>query len=231
MRQNLRIAVWMTIVTTLLLGGIYPLAVTGLAQWLFPAQANGSLLRVDGKVIGSHLIGQSFSSPVYFHSRPSAAGPTGYNPIDSGGSNLGPTNRLLIEKVEKRARKLRAENPGVPIPVDLVTGSASGLDPDISPAAAEFQAPRVARARGVSLARILALVRQHTRGRTFGFLGEPRVNVLDLNLALDRLYGRPSTPATGGAATPVSGPATLSRGAGAAGRRPAARSGSPPTAR
>jgi K+-transporting ATPase ATPase C chain len=231
MRQNLRIAVWMTVVTTALLGGIYPLAVTGLAHWLFPAQANGSLIHVGGKVIGSRLIGQSFSSPAYFHSRPSAAGPQGYDPMDSGGSNLGPTNRRLIESVEKLARKLRAENPGVPIPVDLVTASGSGLDPDISPAAARFQAPRVARARGVSLARILALVREHTRGRTFGFLGEPRVNVLELNLALDRLYGRQAVHAAGGPARPVSARASLSRGARASARRPAARNGSRPMAR
>lgn len=186
--RNLKTAVWVTLVTTILLGIVYPLVVTVLAQVLFPVQANGDLIRLDGKTIGSRLIGQEFPSPAYFHSRPSAAGPHGYDPMDSGGSNLGPTNRRLIGRVEASVKKLRAENPNTPIPVDLVTASGSGLDPDISPAAALFQAPRVARERGVSERKIEALVQEHTKGREFGFLGEPRVNVLELNLALDRRY-------------------------------------------
>ncbi|MDE3137062.1 MAG: potassium-transporting ATPase subunit KdpC [Acidobacteriota bacterium] len=192
MRKNLLIAVWFTLLMTLLYGLIYPLAVTGLAQLMFPRRANGQLIEENGKVIGSRIIGQEFSGPGYFHSRPSAAG-SGYDPLASGGSDLGPTNKTLIERVEAAVKKLRAENPTAPIPVDLVTTSASGLDPDISPAAAAFQAPRVARARGVSEEQVEALVRKHTQGRAFGFLGEPRVNVLELNLDLDRLYGgRPS---------------------------------------
>jgi K+-transporting ATPase ATPase C chain len=186
-KKNLLIAVWFTLVTTLLFGLAYPLAVTGLAQLLFPRRANGQLIEENGKIIGSRIIGQEFSGPGYFHSRPSDAG-SGYDPLSSGGSNLGPTNRALIDRVEAAVKILRAENPSAPIPVDLVTTSASGLDPDISPAAAEFQAPSVARARGVSEQQIEALVRKHTHGRTFGFLGEPRVNVLELNLDLDRLY-------------------------------------------
>jgi len=182
--EHLRIAVLMTIVTTVLLGLAYPLAITGLAQALFPDKANGQLIRKDGRISGSAIIGQPFSGPGYFHSRPSAAG-SGYDATASGGSNLGPTNRALINRVAADVASLSAENPGMPVPIDLVTTSASGLDPDISPAAAEFQAPRVARARGIDEQRVRALIRQHIRGRQWGLLGEPRVNVLELNLALD----------------------------------------------
>jgi|SRR5208283_1834897 len=185
MRKNLLIAVLMTIVTTILLGIIYPLVVTGIAQLIFPHKANGQLISQNGKLIGSHIIGQPFAGPGYFHSRPSAAG-TGYDAANSGGTNLGPTNKTLITRVQQDAEALRAENPGVPVPVDLVTTSASGLDPHISIAAAEFQVPRVARARGISEAQLQHLIAEYTEGRQFGLLGEPRVNVLELNLALDR---------------------------------------------
>jgi K+-transporting ATPase ATPase C chain len=187
MKKNLLIAARMTLVTTVLFGFIYPLAVTGLAQLLFPGKANGELIHKDGKLIGSHLIGQAFTAPGYFHSRPSSAG-TGYDANSSGGSNLGPTNKVLIEKVQAEVARLQAENPGAPVPVDLVTASGSGLDPHITPAAAEFQVPRVARQRGISDADVRALVANHTQSRQFGFLGEPRVNVLELNLALDAAY-------------------------------------------
>jgi potassium-transporting ATPase KdpC subunit len=184
--KNLITAVLMTIVTTVLLGLIYPLAVTGLAQVIFPSQANGSLLRrADGTVIGSRLIGQSFSSPGYFRSRPSAAGPNGYDATASGGSNLGPTNQKLIDRVKGDVEKLQTENPGKRVPIDLVTTSGSGLDPHISPAAAEFQIPRVARERGISEEELRQMVRAHTSTRQFGFLGEPTVNVLELNLYLN----------------------------------------------
>ncbi len=189
MKKNLLISVWMTLVTTVLFGLLYPLAVTGLAQLLFQRQANGQLIERDGKLVGSHLIGQPFSSPWYFHSRPSAAG-TGYDPLNSGGSNLAPTNRLLLERVQADAAKLAEENRGAPIPVDLVTSSGSGLDPDITPAAAEFQVPRVARERRISEAEVRRLVAAHTHGRDFGVLGEPRVNVLELNLDLDAAHPR-----------------------------------------
>jgi K+-transporting ATPase ATPase C chain len=186
MNKNLITAVLMTIVTTVLLGLIYPLVVTGLAQVIFPANANGQLIRgSDGTVIGSRLIGQPFSSPGYFRSRPSAAGPVGYDAGASSGSNLGPTNRKLIDRVKSDVEKLRAENREKPAPVDLVTTSASGLDPHISPAAAEFQVPRVARERGMDETELRNIVAAHTEGRQFGFLGEPRVNVLELNLDLD----------------------------------------------
>jgi len=182
--KNLVTAVLMTIVTTLLLGLAYPLIVTGLAQVIFPDQANGQLIRgADGTIIGSRLIGQSFSSPGYFRSRPSAAG---YDAGASSGSNLGPTNQKLIDRVKADVEKLQAENPGRPVPIDLVTTSASGLDPHISPAAAEFQVPRVARERGMSEDELRQIVAAHTEGRQFGFLGEPRVNVLELNLDLDK---------------------------------------------
>jgi len=184
MKKNLLIAVMMTIVTTLLLGIIYPLVVTGIAQAIFPRKANGQLISQNGKLIGSSIIGQPFVGPRYFHSRPSAAG-TGYEATASGGTNLGPTNKTLIARVDQDSKALQAENPGTPVPVDLVTTSASGLDPHISIAAAEFQIPRVARARGISESQLRELVGAHTEGRQFGFLGEPRVNVLELNLALD----------------------------------------------
>jgi len=192
LRKNLLIAVLMTMVTTILLGVVYPLAVTGLAQALFPDQANGQLIERDGRVIGSRIIGQGFSSPGYFRPRPSAAG-TGYDAANSAGTNLGPTNRKLIDAVKAAVDAAKFDNPdgcGVRgaacgVPVDLVTSSASGLDPHISPAAADFQVPRVARERGVAETEIRRLVDRFSQGRQFGFLGEPVVNVLELNLALD----------------------------------------------
>jgi potassium-transporting ATPase KdpC subunit len=192
MKEQLRTAIRMTLVTTLLLGIVYPLVVTGLAQLLFPRQANGSLITTNGKIVGSSLIGQPFRSAQYFHSRPSAAGPAGYDGTASGGSDLGPTNKALLDRVTASVTELRRENPAAPIPIDLVTMSGSGLDPDISPAAAEFQIPRVARERHMSEDALRKLVEKHTAGRTFGFLGEPRVNVLELNLDLDR--ATPLTP-------------------------------------
>jgi K+-transporting ATPase ATPase C chain len=182
--KNLIVAVLMTIVTTLLLGVAYPLAVTGLAQVLFRDKANGQLLERDGTVVGSRIIGQAFSSPGYFRSRPSAAG-TGYDAANSAGTNLGPTNKKLIDAVKAASDAAKLENPTAPVPIDLVTSSASGLDPHISPAAAAFQVPRVARERGAPEADILKLVEAHSEGRQLGFLGEPVVNVLELNLALD----------------------------------------------
>jgi potassium-transporting ATPase KdpC subunit len=185
--RNLVTAVLMTIVTTILLGIVYPLAVTGIAQVLFRDQANGQLLERDGKVVGSRIIGQGFSSPGYFRSRPSAAG-TGYDAANSAGTNLGPTNKKLIDSVKVAVDAAKKDNPGTPVPIDLVTSSASGLDPHISPANAAFQASRVARERGVPEAEIQRLVAVHTQGRQFGFLGEPVVNVLELNLSLDELH-------------------------------------------
>jgi len=187
MKKNFMIAIWMAVVTTLLLGVVYPYVVTGLAQLIFPRQANGDLITLNGKIVGARLIGQPFSSPGYFRSRPSAAG-TGYDAGNSGGSNLGPTNKMLVDRVSGDVQKLQAENPGAPVPMDLVTTSGSGLDPHISPEAAAFQAPRVARERHMSEADVNALVARHTEGRQFGFLGEPRVNVLELNLDLDATH-------------------------------------------
>jgi len=186
MKRNLITAILMTIATTILLGIAYPLLLTALAQIIFPRQANGELIVRDGHLIGSRLIGQSFTSAGYFHSRPSAAG-SGYDAANSGASNLGPTNRALIQRVRSDVAKLQAENPGRPVPIDLVTTSGSGLDPHITPAAAEFQVPRVAHARGISEAQLRTIVAKHTQGRQFGFLGEPRVNVLELNLDLDEM--------------------------------------------
>lgn len=185
MKRNFITAVLMTIATTILLGIVYPLVVTGIAQVLFPHKANGQLLELKGKVVGSRIIGQAFSGAAYFHSRPSAVA---YNATNSNGSQLGPTNRALIDRVKGDVATLQAENPGVPVPVDLVTTSASGLDPEISPAAAAFQVPRIARNRGVSEQELKSLVTSHTAQRQWGFLGEPRVNVLELNLELDRLH-------------------------------------------
>ncbi len=182
--RNLVIAMLMTIVTTLLVGVIYPLVVTGLAQLLFPDNANGQLLERDGKVVGSRIIGQGFSSPGYFRGRPSAAG-TGYDAANSGGTNLGPTNKKLVDAVASNVAAARKENASAPVPIDLVTSSASGLDPHVSPASAAFQVLRVARERGVAAADVQRLVDKHTQGRQLGFLGEPVVNVLELNLALD----------------------------------------------
>lgn len=185
--KNLIIAVLMTIVTTLLLGVVYPLVVTGLAQALFPGKANGQLIERNGKTIGSRIIGQAFSSPGYFRSRPSAAG-TGYDAANSSGTNLGPTNKKLVDAVKAAVDAAKLENPGTPVPIDLVTSSASGLDPHISPAAAAFQVPRVARQRGVATEEIQRLIAAHTEGRQLGFLGEPVVNVLQLNLSLDEAH-------------------------------------------
>jgi K+-transporting ATPase ATPase C chain len=185
MKKNFLTAIWMTLVTTLLLGIIYPLAVTGLAQLIFPKQANGSLLRTNGRVVGSSLIGQPFTAPGYFHSRPSSAGPAGYDATNSTGSNLAPTNRALLDRVAASVHDLRKENPTAAIPVDLITTSGSGLDSEISPAAAEFQIPRVALERNISQVEVRSFVARHTLLRQLGFLGEPRVNVLELNLDLD----------------------------------------------
>jgi K+-transporting ATPase ATPase C chain len=185
MKKNILVAIWMTLATTFLLGIVYPIVLTGLAQILFPKQANGDLIRADGKIIGSRLIGQPFTSRGYFYSRPSAAGTAGYDPTASGGSNLGPTNKALLDRVSTQVKTLQPDNPSAPVPADLVTASGSGLDPDISPAAAEFQVPRVARERSISEDEVRALVRKHTVGRQLGFLGEPRVNVLELNVDLN----------------------------------------------
>jgi len=187
MKKNLITAVLMTVATTILLGVLYPLAITVISHFMFPDRANGQLIQRDGKVVGSRIIGQAFSGPSYFHPRPSAAG-NGYDAANSGGTNLGPTNQKLIDRMRQDTASLQAENPGKPIPVDLVTTSASGLDPDISPAAAEFQVPRVARERGMSEAQVREVVAKHTIGRQLGFLGEPRVNVLELNLDLDAVH-------------------------------------------
>ena len=185
MKKNLVTAILMTVATTILLGIIYPLVVTGIAQALFPKKANGQLIEANGKVIGSRIIAQAFTSPGYFHPRPSAVN---YDPTGSNGSQLGPTNQKLIDRVKIATATLRAENPGAPVPIDIVTTSASGLDPEITPAAASFQVPRVARARGVNEDRVRELVSKHTEDRQLGLLGEPRVNVLELNLELDKQF-------------------------------------------
>jgi len=186
--KHLIIAVKITILMAILTGLIYPAVVTGLAQLMFPHQANGSLIAVNGKVVGSELLGQGFTRPEYFHGRPSAAGNNGYDGTASGGSNLGPTSQKLIDRVRDDVKKFRAENPGYtgPIPADLLTASGSGLDPHISPAAAEAQVARVAASRAIGVDRVRQLVAANTENRQFGFLGEPRVNVLKLNLALDQ---------------------------------------------
>jgi potassium-transporting ATPase KdpC subunit len=185
--RNFVVAILMTIVTTVILGVIYPLGITAIAQVVFPDNANGQLIARDGKVIGSRLIGQSFSSPGYFRSRPSAAG-TGYDAANSAGSNLGPTNKKLIDAVTANVEVAKKEHPNAPVPIDLVTTSASGFDPHITPANAEFQVPRVARERGMSEADLRRIVEAHTERRQLGFFGEARVNVLELNLALDSLH-------------------------------------------
>ncbi|MFY9739200.1 MAG: potassium-transporting ATPase subunit KdpC [Candidatus Cybelea sp.] len=191
MIRHLGTSLRMTIVSIVLLGLIYPLAMTAIAQVIFPRQANGSLITVNGKVVGSSIIGQLWTKPQYFHGRPSAAG-KGYDPTQTGGTNYGPTSAKLITSTESTIAQLEKENPDAsgPPPIDLVTSSGSGIDPDISPEAAYWEASRVAKARGMSVATVDALVAQHLSGRTFGFLGEPRVNVLELNLALDNVKPR-----------------------------------------
>lgn len=184
MKKELMLAVRFTVVTTLVFGLVYPFGMTGLGKVFFPKQAAGSLIEKNSRVVGSKLIGQPFTSDKYFHSRPSAAG-NGYDASASSASNLAPTNQALAERVKSDVVKLQRENPGAAIPVDIVTTSGSGLDPEISPAAAEFQIPRVARARGLSVNSVRAVVARHTQGRTWGIFGEPRVNVLELNLDLD----------------------------------------------
>jgi K+-transporting ATPase ATPase C chain len=189
MKKNLLIAVLMTITTTILLGIIYPLVITALARVLFHDKANGQLISNNGEVIGSQIIGQPFVSDKYFHSRPSAAG-NGYDAANSSGSNLGPTNQKLIDRIKSDTATAQADNPNTPVPIDLVTTSGSGLDPDITPATALFQIPRIARVRGLSEDQVRALVQSHIQPRQFAILGEPRVNVLQLNLALDEQTGR-----------------------------------------
>ena len=184
MKRNLVTAVLMTLATSILLGIIYPLIVTGFANVFFPQKAAGQLIQRDGKIVGSRIIGQPFTGPGYFHSRPSAAG-GGYDAANSGGTNLGPTNQKLIDRVKRDVFALQSGNPGRPVPIDLVTTSASGLDPNISPAAAEFQIPRVAHERGMSEGELRVLIATHTASPQFGLLGEARVNVLELNLDLD----------------------------------------------
>jgi len=188
MRAQLFPAVMLTVALTILMGVLYPLAITGVAQVLFPAQANGSLIVENGRIVGSRLIGQPFDDPKYFWGRLSATSPYAYNAASSSGSNLSPTNQALIDAVKQRVAALRAADPGnqAPISVDLVTASGSGQDPHISPAAAQYQVPRVARVRHMSEDAVRGLVKRHTEGRQFGILGEPRVNVLELNLDLDR---------------------------------------------
>jgi K+-transporting ATPase ATPase C chain len=201
MLKEIRPAIVFVVALTAITGLLYPFAMTGIAGVVFPYQAQGSLIERDGKVVGSALIGQDFTSAGYFHGRPSATVapdpndstktvPAPYNAANSGGSNLGPTNKALIDRVQGDVEKLQQENPSVQVPIDLVTTSGSGLDPDISPAAALFQVPRVAKARNMPEDRVRQLVDEHVEGRTLGFLGEPRINVLALNLALDRAAAR-----------------------------------------
>lgn len=187
MKKNLIVAILMTIVTTILLGLIYPMIVTGLAQALFHDKANGQLIPKDGAIIGSRIIAQPFTAPGYFHPRASNAG-NGYDATNSGGTNYGPTNQKLIDRVKQDVASAQTENPSKTIPVDMVTTSASGLDPHITPANAEFQIPRVAHERGIPEEKLRAVVTRHTEGRQLGFLGEPRINVLELNLDLDQQY-------------------------------------------
>lgn len=184
---NLRTAVLITLATTVIFGLLYPLAVTAIAQIFFPHQSNGSLITKNNQIVGSELIGQTFSGPGYFHSRPSSAG-TGYDAANSSGSNLAPTNHQLVDRIKSDAAKLHAENPNAPIPIDLLTASGSGLDPEISPAAAEFQIPRIDSERHISESEVRQLIAKHTLPRQFGFLGEPRVRVLELNLDLDATH-------------------------------------------
>ena len=198
MFKQLRQAFLILVILTIITGVVYPLLITALAQVAFPRQSNGSLIERDGKTVGSVLIGQGFTDPKHLWSRPSATSPMPYNAASSGASNLGPTNPDLMKAVQERIATLRAADPGnkAPIPADLVTTSASGLDPDISPAAAEYQLPRVARARGLSEESVRQLVAKHTKGRTVGLLGEPRVNVVELNLDLDRVGVAPNAQST-----------------------------------
>jgi K+-transporting ATPase ATPase C chain len=185
MRRHITTAILYTIATTIIFGIAYPLVVTGVAQLLFHNKANGQLIYKDGQLIGSHLIGQTFTGPAYFHSRPSAAG-NGYDAANSSGSNYGPTNKKLIDRITADATALQSDNPNTAVPVDLITASGSGLDPDITPAAAEFQAVRIARERHLTETVVRQMISHHTQGRQFGMLGEPRINVLELNLDLDR---------------------------------------------
>ena len=187
MKKNFVTAILMTVATTIMLGLIYPLLITGIAQALFPRQANGELIEASGRVVGSRLIAQPFTGPAYFHPRPSAVN---YDPTNSNGSQLGPTNQKLIERVKGEVAAAHSDNPSspAPVPIDMVTTSASGFDPDITPADADFQLPRVATARGTTVEQLRALLARHTQGRQFGILGEARVNVLELNLELDRRF-------------------------------------------